>query len=353
MESPKNLTLNTMTRDNPFFTHVLDGVFDGVYIVDRDRKIVYWNRGAQEITGYSADDVDGRCCANNILCHLDEQGVELCRTACPLLRAIEQDINVRAKVYPLRKNGGRIPVETHISPIHDVAGKVIGAIEVFRDITAQEEYRILQEKFARLIRRYVSQTTYDDVLVQAQTEEQSGAARRELTVFFADVVGFTSISESSPPDVVLALLNDFFAVCEVVTAKHHGDIDKFMGDAALAVFFDANDAVNAAKGILGALVEVNSRRAAAGAPRFQIRIGINSGPVVQGDVGGAERKDLTVIGDAVNTAARIEKLCTPGAIRISEATWSRLRESDGFVPCGHIALRGKTAEIALFELNSA
>ncbi|HOS04008.1 MAG TPA: adenylate/guanylate cyclase domain-containing protein, partial [Candidatus Hydrogenedentes bacterium] len=271
--------------EDALLKHILDALFDGVYVVDRDRNIIFWNKGAENITGYTMDDVRGRCCANDILSHIDATGVQLCLNACPLVRSMETGENVIAKVYPLCKGGGRIPVETHISPIRDDSGAILGAVEIFRDISHFERFRVLQEKFNDLIKKYVSNATYEGVMQQAQEKSGNDPVRRELTVLFADVVEFTRFSETVDPGEVLGLLNDMFTVCQRVTQRHFGDIDKFMGDAALAVFIDANDAVAAAQEIQAALLETNQARTATGRFPIRVRIGVNSGPVVQGDVG--------------------------------------------------------------------
>ena len=109
------------------------------------------------------------------------------------------------------------------------------------------------------------------------------------------------VSESTPRQVV-EVLNDVFGICDVITREKHGDIDKFIGDAIMAVFIDAQDAVEASEKILHeALPYFNRLRAEEGLVPIRIRIGVNSGIVLQGDVGTTDRKDLTVIGDVVNT----------------------------------------------------
>ena len=267
----------------------------------------FGNQGAEKITGYSAAEVTGRRCADNILNHIDADGNLLCRGGCPLLKAIRAGQEIEAKVYPLHKDGHRFPTLTHVAPIRDEKGKIVAGIEIFRDITIEEDFRHLQEKFNTLIKKYVSATTFEEVMTQAQAGTAVSSCMRDLTVLFLDIVGFTTFSETKSPEEVVTMLNEVFGVCEVITCKCHGDIDKFIGDCVMAVFIDANDAVDAACQILyGALVRMNVLRQERGQEPVHIRIGINSGHVIQGDVGSAERKDLTVIGDVVNAASRIQ-----------------------------------------------
>lgn len=337
---------------NSQVAYLLNGLYDSVYIVSPDRHILFWNEAAEKLTGYTQDEVLGKCCGDNILNHIDENGLLLCRSACPLLKAMQTNSNVTAKVYPKNKEGRRFPVETHVSPLYDEEGKLLGAIEVFRDISAQEEYRILQEKFNSLIRKYVSGTTFADVQQRVRGEAVQGKTRiLDLSVLYLDIVSFTTFSENNPPESVIRMLNELFGICEVITKECYGDIDKFIGDAIMAVFNDANDAVRSAIRILEvSLPEMNRIRRENGEAEISIRIGINSGLVLQGDVGTLDRKDLTVIGDTVNTAARIEKASLPNRLMISEATLSRLDKSlhGEFVFHHSVALKGKTEELSLF-----
>ncbi len=117
---------------------LLDHFFDGVYIVDRDRIIVFWNRSAEKITGYSRDEVVGKCCADNILRHVTPDGDPLCRTGCPLKGTIEDGVPRAAEVYLHHKAGHRVPVQVRANPVIDAAGAIHGAVEIFTDDSRHE-----------------------------------------------------------------------------------------------------------------------------------------------------------------------------------------------------------------------
>lgn len=349
------IELEQIENPGSLLQEVLNCLFDGVYIVDRDRRILFWNRGAEEITGYTAAEVHGHWCGDDILEHIDENGKPLCSTSCPLSKAMLTGQRARAKVYPKRKDGKRVPVFTHIAPILNGKGEVIAGIEVFRDITAEENYRVLQEKFNEVVKKYVSHVTYDEMLQQARAEAASGVRTKDLTIFYLDIVGFTSMSERRPPAELVETLNSVFAICDVITRESMGDIDKFIGDALMAVFIDANDAVSAAIRILkDALPELNRARTERGMEEIRVRIGLNSGIVVQGDVGTTDRKDLTVIGDVVNLAQRIQSISDPDNLLISDATRSRLRPglSDTFVFKGAVNVKGRDEQVRVFSLKA-
>lgn len=118
-----------------FYKGLLDNLYDGVYFVNRDREIFYWNRGAERITGYSEKEVVGSHCWDNILMHVDKDGNSLCRTGCPLIKVITSGTEIEADVFLSHKDGHRIPVSVRAAPITGGGGRIIGAVELFSDIS--------------------------------------------------------------------------------------------------------------------------------------------------------------------------------------------------------------------------
>lgn len=119
--------------DTQFYKDLLESISDGVYFVDLNRTIIYWNPAAERISGYTAKEVVGRSCANNILQHVDGIGTELCLSGCPL-SATMQDGKVReAEVFLHHKLGHRVPVSIRGTPMRDEEGNIVGAVEVFSD----------------------------------------------------------------------------------------------------------------------------------------------------------------------------------------------------------------------------
>lgn len=134
--------LGQTTLDQVGVRQVLDALADGTYITDRDRKIVFWSRAAERITGWSATEVVGHRCADNILVHMDKDGHQLCgEDLCPLHRAVITGELSREPllVFAQHKRGHRIPVEVSVAPLHDATGHTLGGIEVFRDLTTMME----------------------------------------------------------------------------------------------------------------------------------------------------------------------------------------------------------------------
>lgn len=139
------------SRDS--YARIIENLYDGLYFVDRDRKITFWNKGAERISGFSAAEVVGRHCSDNILTHVDAEGNTLCLGACPLAATIGDGMPREATVFLHHKDGHRVPVSLRISALTDDTGAVIGGIELFTDISNQaaNELRIRElEKLALL-----------------------------------------------------------------------------------------------------------------------------------------------------------------------------------------------------------
>lgn len=124
-----------MKTDDDFYKALLDNLYDGVYFVDRDRKISYWNRGAERITGYTFAEAIGKHCSDNLLMHSDRYGVILCLRQCPLSEAMADGRERIREVYLRHKDGHRVPVTIRVTPIRDARGDITGGVEIFTDNT--------------------------------------------------------------------------------------------------------------------------------------------------------------------------------------------------------------------------
>jgi phosphoserine phosphatase RsbU/P len=126
---------------NPILSNlVLDSVNAGVYVTDLERRIIYWNDAARRITGWQADNILGKCCHDQVLCHVDKDGRPLCgQEFCPLHRAITTGTSsiVPIIVYALTADGGRVPMRVSVGPLRDASGKIVGGVETFQDMSAE------------------------------------------------------------------------------------------------------------------------------------------------------------------------------------------------------------------------
>ncbi len=120
-----------MLEEKDFYKDIIDNLYDGVYFVNRERVITYWNKGAERITGYTSDQVIGSSCKDNLLNHVTADGVVLCQGNCPLVACMEDGSAREAEVFLHHADGHRVPVRVRTAPLRDGQGNVIGAVETF------------------------------------------------------------------------------------------------------------------------------------------------------------------------------------------------------------------------------
>ncbi len=178
---------------------------------------------------------------------------------------------------------------------------------------------------------------------------------KEATILFSDIKDFASLAERLKPTEVASLLNGYFNRMSSVIFKYHGSINKFIGDAIMALFGaplpQENDALMAVKAALDMLQElqiyndnIDERK------RFSVRLGINTGQVVAGNIGSQNQMEYTVIGDAVNIASRLESMAKPNQILIGENTYERIRGQFRVQALGSLPLKGKKIKIKVYEV---
>ncbi|HOO56750.1 MAG TPA: diguanylate cyclase [bacterium] len=134
---------------NSLHENILDNVQDGVIHLDTERRITYWNKGAETVTGYTKAEVVGKSCADNIIKHISYEGVCLCENGCPLRSTLLEGISQEAEVYLKHKQGHRVPIELKVSPVRDSEGRITGAIQVFRDISQTLELKKMVESLEK------------------------------------------------------------------------------------------------------------------------------------------------------------------------------------------------------------
>jgi adenylate cyclase len=184
-----------------------------------------------------------------------------------------------------------------------------------------------------------------------------GGTNQSVTVLFSDIRGFTTIAESLPPEIVVRMLNEFFSDMTPIVFGHRGLLDKYIGDAVMAIFgapYPSDDsaagAVAAAIAMQRRMLTLNEELKEAGLPQLGMGIGINTGMVTVGYIGSEQRTDYTVIGDAVNLAARLEGEATAWQILISAATLAAIGNSFRVKPVGELPLKGKSLPVQVYEV---
>jgi len=210
----------------------------------------------------------------------------------------------------------------------------------------------------RIFSRFVSKDVYEQLMADPSSA-RIGGARREMSVLFADIRGFTTFTERGRPEDVVSQLNEYFSRMVEVVFERRGTVDKFVGDMVMALFGaplddpdHADHAVQAALGMLDALEDQNARWAAEGRPALEIGIGVNSGDMVAGIIGSVTIMSYTVIGDAVNLGSRLESLNKEYGTRliISDGTRARLKGRYDMKPLGAVTVKGKSEPVSIFEV---
>jgi class 3 adenylate cyclase/DNA-binding NarL/FixJ family response regulator len=225
--------------------------------------------------------------------------------------------------------------------------KTIRHIEqINKTLLAIKENNILRMYVDENVLKFMGSREFEDSIMVNET--------MDATTVFIDICGFTAITEAEPADTVVRLLNKYFEVMVKEIIAQNGHVDKFIGDAIMAVFrgdFHLDRAIDAC---------LNVRTQIAKLPKEendvsfmpQVAIGINSGELISGNIGSADlrRLDYTVIGDVVNTAARLQSAAKAGQIVISQAGYEKVKESFNCKPIGEVSLKNKANPVMIYEV---
>jgi diguanylate cyclase (GGDEF)-like protein/PAS domain S-box-containing protein len=201
-----------------FFRNIVENMHDGVYFVDRRRRITFWNKGAERITGYCAAEVVGKSCADNILVHVDSLGRQLCQSSCPLVAAMGDGTPQEAEVFLHHKQGHRLPVWVRISPLRGEDGSFIGAVELFTDISTRHVVQEQVEELKKLALIDSLTGLPNRRHFEAQLHSRLEEWRRNRLVFgllFIDIDHFKQFNDRYGHDVgdqVLAVIGNTLAL---------------------------------------------------------------------------------------------------------------------------------------------
>lgn len=207
------------------------------------------------------------------------------------------------------------------------------------------------------LKMYVDSQVVDQISDFTPMELSSVSARRNIAVLFVDIRGFTSMSESLEPEQVVSILNEYFSVVYSSIIAWNGTLDKFIGDAAMAVFNAPNDvedyvfnAVCAADDIQKNFEPLREKFMSEYGKEVHLGIGINSGTAIVGNIGCMGRFDYTAIGDTVNTASRLESKALPGQILISETVYAEVENRVSVDRVGALSLKGKAKAVETYQI---
>ena len=196
-------------------------------------------------------------------------------------------------------------------------------------------------------------------IARQQGEAKPGGEKRPITVLFSDIRGFTTMSESMSPDEIARLLSEYFTEMVEIIFEHGGTLDKFIGDAMMALWGapiphddDPDRALRAAIAMQQALARLNEQWAAAGRPTLGVGIGINYGEVFAGNIGSHRRLEYTVIGDSVNIAARLCSRAEAGQVLVTEAFRGLVKDPHEFEWLPEMTLRGRLHAVPVYRVRT-
>jgi PAS domain S-box-containing protein len=344
---------------------ILDTAFDAIITIDSGGRIVEFNGAATRTFGHSRADAVGKTLADLIV--------------PPIYRAAHQEglkryletgkhsvLNRLIEVEALRADGSHIPVELSITEVPVAEGRLFTA--VMRDISERKRFEsqlAVAERQRAQLTRHFSPNMVEELM---QAGGRIGVARTQpMAVLFADLYDYTEMSAAMSGEQVIALLREFHAIVEDAVFNHSGTLDKYIGDGLMATFgtpspgpLDATNAIAATRQMLREIARWNQQREAAGERRIRIGVGLHFGMATLGDVGTDQRFELTVVGDTINIASRIEqlsRLVRTAVVASDDIIQRAIAESgveaiESFRDLGEHRVRGRQALIRLWGLSA-
>jgi adenylate cyclase len=327
---------------------VLQSISSGVITLSEDGTVVTCNRAGEAILGARERDVLDR----SIESVLGEANPWVMERIGSVATSLESDVVIDAE---LTTDAGTLSVNLTVLPLMseattDGAAERLGTLLMIEDVSNEKRMK-------STMARYMDPSIAERLL--AGGDDALGGRSVPATVLFSDIRGFTTISEDLGAHGTVSLLNEYFTLMVECIQRQGGMLDKFIGDAIMAVFGlplshgdDEDRAVQAAIAMIAALRRWNLERVGEGKRRVDIGIGLHTDTVVSGNIGSPKRMDYTVIGDGVNLASRLEGACKEyhARILISESTQARLKGIYRSREVDRIVVKGKSEPVAVFEV---
>jgi adenylate cyclase len=348
---------------------ILESANDAIISIDDRGRVVLWNSGAAEMFGYTSDDMIGEPVTAVIPARFREphtEGIERV-TSGGERHVIGQTVELAG----LHRDGREFPIELSLGTW--VANDRRYYSGIVRDITerkvaedaVQVANKALNEKNDQLealsgkLAKYLSRQVYDSIF-EGKTDVQVQSYRKELTVFFSDIAGFTDLTDRLEAEVVSDVLNRYLSEMAAIADECGGTIDKFIGDGVM-IFFgdpqtrgrqqDAVECVGMALRMKQRTVELNDEWVdVVGPDPLHVRIGINTGFCTVGNFGSEDRLDYTIVGGAVNAASRLEATAESDQIQISHSTYSLIKDHFYCRPIGDIKVKGISHQLRTYEV---
>ena len=321
---------------------ILESMTNGVITLNEDGKIVTCNAAGRRIFKVRTEGIVGKTAAE----FFTEENAWLVEKIKAVEESNVNDVAVDAKLVVLEES---LSVNVTVMPLKSGGDKKLGSLVMVEDISNEKRMKSTMS-------RYMDPTLADQLL--ASGADFLGGQSVEATILFSDVRSFTTLSEELGAQGIISLLNEYFTLMVDCITDEEGMLDKFIGDAIMAVFGtarrhedDEDRAVRAAISMMNQLNDFNHRRVVDGKRPIDIGVGLNTDVVVSGNIGSPKRQDYTVIGDGVNLASRLESATKQyGAhILVSEYTVKKLKGTYRTRDIDRVVVKGKTQPVAIYE----
>ena len=352
----------------------------GVGVLGADGQPYYVNRKAKEIFGKGVvPDTSSEQLSEVYQMYQGGTNQKYPPENLPIVRALKGE-SARADDAEVHQGDKIIPLEIFATPIYDQQGKIVYAINTLQDITERKEAEAERRKFIQDLfdLNYNLEISLDAELEIAEATSRfvpneflaflgcdsivdvklGKAVELEMSVLFSDIRDFTTLSEQMTPTDNFKFINSYLSRMEPLIVENQGFIDKYIGDAIMALFSEgADDAVKAGIAMLQTLAEYNRDRVSLGYVPVEIGVGINTGSLILGIVGGKSRMDGTVVSDAVNLASRIESLTKNYGVSllITQQTFDRLTNPNDYAirVIDKVQVKGKSEWVTVYEVFDA
>lgn len=358
-----------LSRSEQRLQAIMKSANDAIVSIDEKGIVAMWNPAAEALFGYTEVEMIGE----PLTAIIPERFREGHETGLERVSAGGEHhvIGKTVELAGLHRDGREFPIELSLAT-WTVAGRHLFS-GIIRDITERKnaEHAIqlanksLNEKNAQLealsvkLAKYLSRQVYDSIF-EGRTDVQVKSYRKELTVFFSDIQGFTDLTDRLEAEVLSDLLNTYLSEMSRIADECGGTIDKFIGDGVMIFFGDPETQGRKEDAIACVRMAIRMRERAGqlrdswadviGPQPLHIRLGINTGYCTVGNFGSEDRLDYTIVGGAVNVASRLEETAGPDQIQISHTTYALVKDQIYCRPIGDIRVKGVSHELRTYEV---
>ncbi len=342
-------TLDQTMEMKNLMDDIFASVAAGIITTDLKRRITLLNRAAENILGVPVKKAIGKSLSKV----LPGLGDEMANMAEEKIKGggslLSSEVNYKV---PQR---GDLYLRLSVSPLRDAYLGTKGATYVFEDLTETRKIEAERELIRKTFGRVVAPRVRDRLLADPGNLELDGV-KQTVTILFADLKGFTPYSEKHDPEIIFSALNQYLSLAAQAILEHEGTLDKFMGDAVMALWNAPDQQEDHALRAARAALEIVERSRNANLTEdverhMAFRIGITTGAAIVGNVGTAELFNYTAIGDPVNLAFRLQASAQSGQILIEKATYDIVKDHVIATPLAPIMVKGREQAAEIYELK--